>query len=71
MAEENRTEPADFLLQFFEYKHLPPHLSEISRHFYDLAYHMWAALPRNAERTTMLRKILEAKDCAVRARLAG
>lgn len=27
----------------------------------------YARLPRNAERTTALRKLLEAKDCAVRA----
>lgn len=59
----------DRLLQFFEYKHLPEHLQEISRDFSDLAHRIVASLPSNAERTVALRKLLEAKDCAVRARL--
>lgn len=62
-------EAVDPLLQFFKYEHLPPHLQEISRSFFDLAYWVSTNLPRNPERTTALRKLLEAKDCAVRARL--
>lgn len=63
------------ILQFFEYSHLPLHLQEISRPFRELAYAMidgdetFDALPRNPERTVALRKLLEAKDAAVRARL--
>jgi hypothetical protein len=57
------------MLQFFEYKHLPTHLGEISKAFHDLAVKLINDLPRNPERTVMLRKMLEAKDCAVRARL--
>jgi hypothetical protein len=59
----------DRMLQFFEYEHLPPHLREVSAPFGDLARKIVADLPPNAERTTALRKLLEAKDCAVRARL--
>lgn len=63
-------EPVEFLMQFFEYSHLPPHLAEVSAPFGDLAEEMIELLPKNPERTTMLRKLLEAKDCAVRAKLA-
>jgi hypothetical protein len=57
------------MLQFFSYEHLPKELKEISQPFRSLAIEMPEKLPRNPERTTMLRKMLEAKDCAVRARL--
>lgn len=57
------------LIQFFEYKHLPTELQVLSQPFCALAHHLVEALPRNPERTTALRKLLEAKDCAVRARL--
>jgi len=58
-----------YLLQFFSYKHLPEHLQEISKPFHDLALQISETLPQNPETTTALRKLLEAKDCAVRARL--
>lgn len=57
------------MLQFFAYAHLPPHLQAISKPFCELAEHMTATLPRNPERSSGLRKLLEAKDCAVRAQL--
>lgn len=59
----------DRMMQFFAYSHLPPHLQEISKPFGDLAEHICATLPSNAERTAGLRKLLEAKDCIVRAKL--
>ena len=59
----------DPMLQFFAYEHLKPELQEHSKPFGDLAQHLVATLPRNPERTVALRKLLEAKDCAVRARL--
>ena len=55
------------LLQFFAYEHLPPHLQAVSKPFGDLARDLATSLPANAESTTALRKLLEAKDCAVRA----
>lgn len=57
------------LLQFFAYDHLPSHLQTVSKPFGVLAEHLVTVLPRNPERTTALRKLLEAKDCAVRAQL--
>lgn len=57
------------LLQFFAYLHLPDALREVSQPFAELAHGIVAMLPRNPERTVALRKLLEAKDCAVRARL--
>ena len=59
----------DRMLQFFAYSHLPPHLQEISKPFGDLAQQIVETLPANAERTAGLRKLLEAKDCIVRAKL--
>lgn len=58
-----------YLLQFFEYEHLPPHLQEISKPFGELAKKLAETLPKNPETTTAIRKLLEAKDCAVRAKL--
>ena len=64
-----RIEPTEYLLQFFSYQHLPPHLQAISSPFCGLAHQIVDTLPRNPERTVALRKLLEAKDCAVRALL--
>lgn len=62
------TEPAEEpMLQFFEYAHLPEKLQNISKNFWSVAHYMVESLPRNPERTAGLRKLLEAKDCAVRA----
>ncbi len=55
------------LLQFFEYSHLPEHLQAMSKPFGDLATQIEATLANNPEKTVALRKLLEAKDCAVRA----
>jgi hypothetical protein len=55
------------MMQFFEYIHLPNHLQEVSRPFKELAERIVTTLPLNPERTVALRKLLEAKDCAVRA----
>jgi hypothetical protein len=57
------------IMQFFAYKHLPPNLQEVSVPFCFLAETILSLLPRNPERTVALRKLLEAKDAAVRARL--
>lgn len=57
------------ILQFFEFSHLPDNLQEISKPFSQLAWKMAQELPTNPELTVGLRKLLEAKDCAVRAKL--
>jgi hypothetical protein len=62
--------PPEHILQFFAYEHLPPHLQAVSEPFAMLANNYIMGLPRNPERTIALRKLLEAKDAAVRAALA-
>lgn len=57
----------NYLMQFFAYEHLPEHLQEVSKPFCELALKIESALPNNPEKSTALRKLLEAKDCAVRA----
>jgi len=57
------------IMQFFAYSHLPEHLQAASKPFGDLAQIIFETLPRNPERTVALRKLLEAKDAAVRAKL--
>lgn len=59
----------EHILQFFAYSHLPPHLQDVSKPFCDMAQ-IVSNLPRNPERTVALRKLLEAKDAAVRAMVA-
>lgn len=59
----------DPLLQFFKTDHLPEPLRSVSEPFRELAERIESMLPRNPERTVALRKLLEAKDCAVRARI--
>jgi len=59
----------DPMMQFFAYEHLPQHLQAVSMPFAELALYIVGNLPRNPERTVALRKLLEAKDCAVRAML--
>lgn len=66
---DREREVKEYLLQFFTYEHLPNHLQQISKPFGELAEEIVKNLPRNPERTTSLRKLLEAKDCAVRALL--
>ena len=60
----------DPILQFFTFSHLPIELQEVSRPFCDLALLVERTLMRNPERTAALRKLLEAKDAAVRAKLS-
>jgi hypothetical protein len=57
-------------MQYFNFAHLGPAMQAISRPFCELANDMVVKLPRNPERTAMLRKLLEAKDAAVRASIA-
>jgi len=57
------------MLQFFNYAHLPVTLQPISKEFCALAEWIVEKLPSNPERMVALRKLLEAKDCAIRASL--
>jgi len=62
-------EPKDPIKQFFDYAHLPPNLQDVSVQFTSVANWITNNLPRNPERTVALRKLLEAKDAAVRAKI--
>lgn len=57
------------LLRWFEFAHLPAELARTSQPFHDLAHDLVRRLPDSAELTAGLRKLVEAKDCAVRATL--
>lgn len=60
---------ADRMLKWFAYEHLPAHLQEVSRPFGELAHGITVFVEPGPERTVALRKLLEAKDAAVRAKL--
>jgi len=62
---------ANPIMRHFAYEHLPAHLQEVSKPIGDLARTMDETLPDCAEKSAGLRKILEAKDCLVRAKLEG
>ena len=55
------------LLRQFAFAHLPERLKRVSRPCHDLAHRMADELPQGPEVTAGLRKLLEAKDCFVRA----
>jgi hypothetical protein len=57
------------LLQFFATEHLREDLRPIVQGFADLVNEMVNVLPRNPERTMMVRNLMLAKDNAVRAKL--
>lgn len=69
---DKASEPAKVeepIMKFFKYEHLPVELQVVSRRFSLLAQDILESLPRCAERTVALRKLLESKDAAVRASL--
>lgn len=57
------------IMKYFSFDHLPEKLQEVSRPFHATANWMDQNLPNSAEKSAGLRKLLEAKDCAVRAAL--
>lgn len=64
---EDRHPGTTHLLRFFSYVHLPMHAQIISASCSHLAQEMVSRLPDGPELTVGLRKLLEAKDCFVRA----
>lgn len=61
----------DFVQRYFVYEHLPPHLQPVSLVFRTAAHSMLAQpCFDGAELMAGLRKLVEAKDCAVRAAIA-
>lgn len=63
------TEPRYPILRYFASDHLPEQLKAISKPFEDQAWWLVANLPAGPEVSAGLRKLLEAKDCFVRAAL--
>jgi len=66
MSQENQP---NVIMKYFAYEHLPEHLQKISKPIGQVAEEMDKILPNSAEKTAGLRKLLEAKDCLVRANL--
>jgi len=56
-------------IKWFEYKHLPPHLQTISEPVRELAVQIDAIISDCPQKTIGMQKLIEAKDCFVRARL--
>ena len=68
MPERDNAKP-ERMLRWFGCEHLPAHLRAVSRPFCELAERIVTTLPAGPERTVTLRKLLESKDAAVRAKL--
>lgn len=56
-------------MKYFDYEHLPEKLKAVSKPIGDVARQMEESLPSGPEKSAGLRKLLEAKDCLVRAAL--
>ena len=56
-------------MKYFDYEHLPEKLQDVSKPIGDIARQMNEILPNCPEKSAGLRKLLEAKDCLVRAAL--
>lgn len=69
-VDPSRHESTKHLARYFEYDHLPEDLQAVSGDCSVLGERMINRLPDGPELTTGLRKLLEAKDCFVRAALA-
>lgn len=57
------------IIKYFSFSHLPEDLQKVSKPIAELAHKMDSILPDCAEKSAGLRKLLEAKDCFVRANL--
>lgn len=66
----NRHPSEDLILRFFEVEHLPEPLKRIVSECSYLAFNMSESIESDPELTVGLRKLLEAKDCFVRAKVA-
>jgi hypothetical protein len=64
---DEREIQTDPILRHFRYAHLPSMLQRVSQPFCSLARFIVDRIPANEERSVALRKLLEAKDAAVRA----
>lgn len=58
------------ILRYFAHDHLPTELAEVSLQFAEVAQWVESYLPAGDEKSVALRKLLEAKDAAVRAAIS-
>ena len=56
-------------MKYFDYSHLPEHLQAVSKPIGELADLMDAFISEGEEKEVGMRRLLEAKDCFVRANL--
>ncbi len=69
-VEQEKGRAPNQIMKYFKYQHLPHgKLREVSSALCSIAEVMNQDLPDGPEKTTGLRKLLEAKDCFVRAAL--
>lgn len=59
------------MMKHFRFSHLPSDLVAVSRHFHKIAETLVLSLPSSDERSQSLLRLCEAKDWAVRAKLAA
>lgn len=59
------------IMEFFDFQHLSPELREVAEPISDMAYKLLDEIPQSEELSAGLRKLLEAKDCLVRAKLSA
>lgn len=65
---EGRHQAVTDICRFFAFEHLPPDLQAVSRVFHDAVEDILHLIPDDsAELVAGIRKLLEGKDCAVRA----
>lgn len=57
------------LQKWLRHDHLPPHLGAVVQPIHALAHELDMALSEGPEKTAGMRKLIEAKDCFVRARI--
>jgi len=57
------------MIKWFKYEHLPEKLQDVSKAFAELAVTLFHRVSAGPERTAAFRKLLEAKDAAVRAKV--
>ena len=55
---EKQDKPSYPILRFFVWEHLPPHLQAVSKPFGELAHKLAEELPKDAETSVALRKLL-------------
>ena len=69
LASSHSTEMPSTTIKYFAFAHLPPKLQAVSKPIGELAEKLETLLPDGPEKSAGMRKLLEAKDCFVRAAL--